>query len=669
MAGTLSKYIPRNEPLLIGRSWDLRYFIVKRASHPGEIGQLLYWKSDKDVGSFPRGKIQLSDTYLVPEGETYVGPSIWRPIFSNYFWRFKILDSLGSVVIRLSTDSQADYQKWIAALQQAGCKLGSPDAGDMSPSASSAMDSENEFGSAQNLRGISPEVEDTAVSGALKAQVPPVVGSAGYTSDTSEVALRRTITRRARNVDNDKWRRRTGPPVHTQNMDSVLSWRRLKHESHRGFGILLIIWLFAANFRLVIENILKYGIRFDPIGFLNMLLVPKTYGQGPTSLYCWPAMALSAFLSLFIEKLAATVHVNERKLSQGISKKTDEKGPAAATGGYKTIEVIVFLLHLANLIFLLSSVSYVVTRPDADPLPSFVVTLCMITLGMKLVSYQHINWALRQAHRRGEVVPGERGSGTMIPGWRERELPKYPENVSFKSLAYFLVAPTLCYQLAYPWEPLLRLRRILKRFVSLVCLSSLMLFITEQYIEPTIDNSIRPLQEMDWLRMTERILKLAIPTLLYWLIMFYTMFHVWLNLLAELTHFADREFYRQWWNATTLGDYWRLWNMPVHRWMVRHVYVPCLAAGMPKLFAGVMVFFVSAVLHELAVGLPLRMLRAWSFAAIMAQVPLIHWTEYIKSKTKNNDIGNAIFWLTFCFLGQPLALILYFHDFRKQLYA
>ncbi len=23
--------------------------------------------------------------------------------------------------------------------------------------------------------------------------------------------------------------------------------------------------------------------------------------------------------------------------------------------------------------------------------------------------------------------------------------------------------------------------------------------------------------------------------------------------------------WQDWWNATTIGDYWRLWNMPVHK--------------------------------------------------------------------------------------------------------
>lgn len=65
-----------------------------------------------------------------------------------------------------------------------------------------------------------------------------------------------------------------------------------------------------------------------------------------------------------------------------------------------------------------------------------------------------------------------------------------------------------------------------------------------QYIEPTIRNSVRPMRELNWVVIVERVLKLAIPTLYIWLCMFYTLFHVWLNILAEVLRFGDREFYK-----------------------------------------------------------------------------------------------------------------------------
>ncbi len=51
---------------------------------------------------------------------------------------------------------------------------------------------------------------------------------------------------------------------------------------------------------------------------------------------------------------------------------------------------------------------------------------------------------------------------------------------------------------------------------------------------------------MNWVRLSERLLKLALPNTYCWLVMFYMLFHLWLNILAELVSFGDREFYKDW---------------------------------------------------------------------------------------------------------------------------
>ncbi len=78
---------------------------------------------------------------------------------------------------------------------------------------------------------------------------------------------------------------------------------------------------------------------------------------------------------------------------------------------------------------------------------------------------------------------------------------------------------------------------------------------------PTVKNSMKYIQNEDYMNLLERILKLAIPNVYSWIIMFYAFFHSWLNLLAELTKFGDRTFYRDWWNSLYLDEYWRTWNL------------------------------------------------------------------------------------------------------------
>ena len=80
---------------------------------------------------------------------------------------------------------------------------------------------------------------------------------------------------------------------------------------------------------------------------------------------------------------------------------------------------------------------------------------------------------------------------------------------------------------------------------------------------PTIKNSMKFIVEDDYLNIIERLLKLAIPNVYYWIIMFYAVFHAQLNLMAELTMFGDRNFYKDWWNSLYLDEYWRTWNLVI----------------------------------------------------------------------------------------------------------
>jgi hypothetical protein len=78
-----------------------------------------------------------------------------------------------------------------------------------------------------------------------------------------------------------------------------------------------------------------------------------------------------------------------------------------------------------------------------------------------------------------------------------------------------------------------------------------------------VRNALVYLKNDDYLNIFERILKLAIPNIYVWILMFYANFHCYLNLLAELTYFADRVFYKDWWNSLYLDEYWRTWNLVI----------------------------------------------------------------------------------------------------------
>jgi len=55
-----------------------------------------------------------------------------------------------------------------------------------------------------------------------------------------------------------------------------------------------------------------------------------------------------------------------------------------------------------------------------------------------------------------------------------------------------------------------------------------------------------------------------LPVTLFLMLLFYMVFECVCNMFAEVSLFADRYFYRDWWNSTTFEEFNRLWNQPVH---------------------------------------------------------------------------------------------------------
>jgi len=188
------------------------------------------------------------------------------------------------------------------------------------------------------------------------------------------------------------------------------------------------------------------------------------------------------------------------------------------------------------------------------------------------------------------------------------------------------------------------------------------LFMAEQYIAPAVRDSQAAINTVNFTWMLERVLKLSVPNLYVWLVLFSVMFHFWLNILAELLRFGDRRFYLDWWNACSLGYYWRTWNLPVHNWLVRHVYAPIRASGGSKAYASFIVFLLSAIAHEVMIAVPCHMPSVYAFLGMIAQFPLVMISEQYK---QGSIVGNLFFWFSFCIFGQPISVLLYYFQYTR----
>ena len=151
---------------------------------------------------------------------------------------------------------------------------------------------------------------------------------------------------------------------------------------------------------------------------------------------------------------------------------------------------------------------------------------------------------------------------------------------------------------------------------------------------------------------------MAIPAAYLWLLMFYSLFHGYLNLLAELTQFSDRRFYSDWWNAGDLAEYWKKWNQPIHNFIHRHIYYPMRRRGFSAVQCIYISFTVSAVFHELLVFGVFGVVNFISFIVMFVNAPaMIMQGGLLHKGLISKNTNNIAFWLFYIMLAQPFGIL------------
>ncbi|KAF9764271.1 Diacylglycerol O-acyltransferase 1C [Nosema granulosis] len=229
--------------------------------------------------------------------------------------------------------------------------------------------------------------------------------------------------------------------------------------------------------------------------------------------------------------------------------------------------------------------------------------------------------------------------------------------LDLRHFLYFLVCPTLCYQSQYPMNETRRYKRIALRAVQLIGGVFLFVFVMDQY---SISSIYRAIENNDYLIKIENTINVAISTAFLFLIFFHMVFVCALDIIAEITLFQDRQFYQSWWNSTTVGEFWSLWNIPVHNCFKRHLYIPLIKNGTSKQVARAYCFFVSAVLHEFVLSVATKKFCGWVFLGMIFQIPNIYVSELVNKHIPS--LANYFFWCSFCVIGQPTIVILYYRS-------
>lgn len=288
---------------------------------------------------------------------------------------------------------------------------------------------------------------------------------------------------------------------------------------------------------------------------------------------------------------------------------------------FRTTWYLIMGLHFMNISAALVVTSLVVYYYVNHPLIGTIVEMHAIIVWLKTASYALTNRDFRHAYLHPQT-----GECEAIPEMYDSC--KYPKNITLGNLCYFWWAPTLVYQPVYPRNDKIRWLFVLKRSAEVLGLCVAMWILSAQYAAPTLQNSLTAFENKDVTGMLERLLKLSTISLVIWLAGFFALFQSFLNALAEVMRFGDRSFYddcesaasqvealyaqfsqftdrhSKGWNSDSFGTYWRTWNKPVSSYFRRHVFQPLMGRGWSYDFSAVVVFTISAFLHELAVGIP-----------------------------------------------------------------
>uniref|UniRef100_A0A674PA33 O-acyltransferase n=1 Tax=Takifugu rubripes TaxID=31033 RepID=A0A674PA33_TAKRU len=391
--------------------------------------------------------------------------------------------------------------------------------------------------------------------------------------------------------------------------DSLLS-SASGYNKYRGILNWCVVMLVLSNARLFLENLLKHGILVDPIQVVSLFL------NDP---YRWPAACLVIVANVFVLVALYT----ERQLSKG-----------------SFSERLGFLVHAINMGVLITfPAAVVLLLPSVTPVGGASALSIYTILFLKLYSYKDVNLWCREL----SSIKVKKLSRSLSCESQTQAHVSYPGNLTIRDMYYFVFAPTLCYELNFPRSPSVRVGFLLRRLCEMLFFTQVLVALAQQWMVPIIRSSMKPLE---------------VPNHLLWLMFFYWFFHSSMNFTAELLRFGDRQFYNDWWNSETVTYFWQNWNIPVHKWCLRHFYKPLLRRGFSKKVSQSAVFFLSAFFHEYLVSVPLRMFRLWAFMGMMAQIPL----AWFVGRFLRGNYGNAAVWISII-IGQPFAVLMYVHDY------
>ncbi|XP_066479692.1 sterol O-acyltransferase 1 isoform X2 [Tiliqua scincoides] len=286
--------------------------------------------------------------------------------------------------------------------------------------------------------------------------------------------------------------------------------------------------------------------------------------------------------------------------------------------------------------------TYIVLSYDLPPASRAIVITEQVRLVMKAHSF------IRENVPRVISSSPQKSNSVQVP-----QLSQY---------LYFLFAPTLIYRDHYPRTPTTRWSYVATKFAQVLGSLFYAYYIFVRLCIPIYRNYSR--EPFSLRGQVLCIFNSILPGVLMILLMFFAVLHCWLNAFAEMLRFADRTFYKDWWNSRSFSNYYRTWNVVVHDWLYCYVYRDFFWLFGKRFRAAAMlsVFSISAVVHEYILAVcfgyfyPVLFCLFFCFGMVF---------NFILHDHRKGPIWNVIMW-TSLFLGTGIILCLYSQEWYAR---
>ncbi|XP_065053524.1 sterol O-acyltransferase 1-like isoform X2 [Rhopilema esculentum] len=219
------------------------------------------------------------------------------------------------------------------------------------------------------------------------------------------------------------------------------------------------------------------------------------------------------------------------------------------------------------------------------PTVSTIIVLCeQVRLMMKVHAFARENFTKVLKIRNEEDSEKKEAQFDNMPG--------------FSQFLYFLFAPTLIYRDSYPMTPQIRWEYVVTNVLQVIVCVFFTYYVFARFCVPVFRNTGKDQGHLRELLLAT--FSCMLPGTLVLILGFFSILHSWLNAFAEMLRFADRMFYRDWWNSFSYAAYYRMWNVVVHDWLFAYIYKDTLLlfGEDKKALAAILVFVLSAIAHE-----------------------------------------------------------------------